>query len=812
MATSSYKLSCTLIGHEGDVRAVTTAYSPEGAIISGSRDKTARIWVPISDGRGFMQAYCLTGHKNFISCVCIMPPSEAYSQGLIMTGSNDNTINAYLPTSTTPLYTLSGHTNTVCALAAGKFGTLLSGSWDCTAKVWLQEKNVMTLKGHSLAVWAVAVLPSQGLMLSASADKTIKLWRTGKCEQTFTGHTDCVRALAVLSDVEFLSASNDASIRRWLTSGQCLQEYYGHTNYVYSLSVLPNGTDFATVGEDRTLRIWKAGDCAQTVHLPAQSVWSVTTLNNGDIAVGASDNMVRVFTCNPDRTASAEEIDMFEKQVSSASLNPESDDLGKIKIDELPGPESLHKPGKKDGQTTMVRVGENKVEAYSWSAADMKWNKIGDVVGSADSSQRQSGKATYEGKEYDYVFSVDIEEGKPPLQLPYNISEDPWFAAQRFLNKHELSPLFLDQVANFIVENSKGVTLGGGTPVTVSDPFTGGSRYIPAGSNSTQPSSGPTPMQDPFTGGSRYVPGSGQQPMPSSLSDIPMHDPLTGGSRYIPTYGQPTVQFQSKGKPLISNAYFPKTSYLTFDSINGKAVIDKLKELNTGLCESDRLDDNQIQDVSQLLDVTQTPSMKQIEILWKLLQWPADTVFPALDILRISIQHQVVNQHFCNEKDGQQFLGHLHSILSHDTKPANQMLVLRTLCNAFSQAQGNQCLLSNRDGILTSFLEYKDSNNRNVRISLSSLILNYCVALASSSDVEGKAQCLSVLAALFQCESESEAQFRYLVGLGTLIANNEEAIAISRSLDLLPVVTKATTLAAPAKVSDCAKLVENILK
>ena len=35
----------------------------------------------------------------------------------------------------------------VCSLAAGKFGTLVSGSWDETAKVWLNQKCLMTLKG-----------------------------------------------------------------------------------------------------------------------------------------------------------------------------------------------------------------------------------------------------------------------------------------------------------------------------------------------------------------------------------------------------------------------------------------------------------------------------------------------------------------------------------------------------------------------------------------------------------------------------------------------------------------------------------------
>ena len=28
----------------------------------------------------------------------------------------------------------------------------------------------------------------------------------------------------------------------------------------------------------------------------------------------------------------------------------------------------------------------------------------------------------YQGKEYDYVFDVDIKDGAPPLKLPYNVT------------------------------------------------------------------------------------------------------------------------------------------------------------------------------------------------------------------------------------------------------------------------------------------------------------------------------------------------------------------------------------------------------
>ncbi len=71
------------------------------------------------------------------------------------------------------------------------------------------------------------------------------------------------------------------------------------------------------------------------------------------------------------------------------------------------------------------------------------------------------------------MFDVDLDEGRPGLKLPYNISEDPWMAAHNWLEKNELSQLFLDQVANFIIDQCKGVELGRGSATGPSDPFTG---------------------------------------------------------------------------------------------------------------------------------------------------------------------------------------------------------------------------------------------------------------------------------------------------------------------------------------------------
>lgn len=70
------------------------------------------------------------------------------------------------------------------------------------------------------------------------------------------------------------------------------------------------------------------------------------------------------------------------------------------------------------------------------------------------------------------MFDVELTEGQPALKLPFNARDDPWMAAHNFLERNDLSQNFLDQVANFIEEQTKGITLGE-QPSTACDPFTG---------------------------------------------------------------------------------------------------------------------------------------------------------------------------------------------------------------------------------------------------------------------------------------------------------------------------------------------------
>lgn len=211
------------------------------------------------------------------------------------------------------------------------------------------------------------------------------------------------------------------------------------------------------------------GSLLQTVTVPAISIWSVTALANGDFACGSSDGTVRVFTKVQQRVADSDVLQVYDSAVSSQALNKTQ--VGDVQKESLPGAEELSQPGK-EGQVKMIRSGE-LVEAYQYSSSNAKWEKIGEVVGGVGSGQ----KKLYQGKEYDYVFDVDIADGVPPLKLPYNATENPYNAAYRFLEKNQLPQTYLDQVVGFIEKNSAAVSLGSSNEFV--DPYTGASSYRP---------------------------------------------------------------------------------------------------------------------------------------------------------------------------------------------------------------------------------------------------------------------------------------------------------------------------------------------
>lgn len=373
------------------------------------------VFLHLPGERAYKQVKELRGHEHFVSCVASIPHSDGSFS--VAAGGQDKTVRVWAqplahagPLIPAASRTLLGHESTVCAISAGPHGELYSGSWDKTARVHRDgAAEDVVLRGHEQSVWAVCPLPD-GRVATASADRTIRLWSGDKCVQVVRGHEDCVRGLATHA-LGLVSCANDNSVRVWGLDGEPLLVLVGHTQFVYAVATFAAGAggaedEIVSCSEDRTVRVWRNGECTATLVHPA-TVWTVCTLDNGDIVSGCADGVVRVWTRAPARAAPPAELAAFDANLA-ASIQADLE-AKREKLKKLPDVSELSKPGRKEGEHKMVRRGD-KAEAHTWSQG--AWHYVGEVVDPPDVPAGPGlGKKTLHGKEYDFVFDVDLGDG-----------------------------------------------------------------------------------------------------------------------------------------------------------------------------------------------------------------------------------------------------------------------------------------------------------------------------------------------------------------------------------------------------------------
>lgn len=717
---------------------------------------------PNSDGnKSFELDQVYKDATHYIASLCVLVNDQ--NEPSIFVGSNDGNVYCYSASSPELRTKLTGHESTVCSVNGHSASQkLITGSWDQTARIWSGGVESAKLVGHDAAVWATCLV-DESTALTGSADKTIKIWNIDTCEITksFEAHSDCVRDLKLVGKTQFLSCSNDATVKRWALDGSLLETYDGHSNYIYSISLIVNDESklkFATCSEDKTLRIWQAGSSTQSIRVPAQTLWSVCTLANGDLLVGCSNGNIYVYTQDERLHAPPAIQKEIEEEVSKTSL--QLSELGDIKVDKLPNKDALYIPGKKEGETKLVKDGES-VLAYQWNSAKFEWVKIGDVVGAANASKDPSQKQEYEGRLYDFVFSVDIQDGVPPLKLPYNLDQNPYMVAQDFIDRHELTQAYLEEIASFIIKNSQG-----GAPAP-------------------------------------------QQAAPQAA------DPFTGGSSYRPVNGAAAAGSNSSGNSQQSLAdYYPLKTYFLFENINLDGIAKKLKEFSKVVPVEVQVSSDDLKALLTLTDLSKPITDEQIESIRKLLKWPQSNLFPVLDFVRMAVLIPKICEHLCTDSFAASFLDTLLNSATNATSTPNQYLSLRCLSNLFKHTSGQEFIKAYDQAILAKVNNCLQSGNKNVQVALATLYMNFSVFLGKRPNEEiGLATDLALNSIqMLQHQFDPEAQFRALVTLGTLVENDKHMIDLIRSEELFKFLQKLSGSTDTDKLSKCARQLHSKIK
>ncbi|KAL2136465.1 hypothetical protein VTI74DRAFT_3484 [Chaetomium olivicolor] len=804
-----FKLSAQLKGHEADVRAV---YFPAAnTILSSSRDQTVRLWRKTADKPPTFEATITSQGHGYINSVTYLRQSSTWPEGLILSAGQEAIIEAKRPTLTTTDNAdrlLVGHGHNVCTLDVSSRGSyVVSGGWDGKALVWDTEKWQISAQlmheGEVKSVWAVLAY-DEHTVITGSADTYIRIFDlrqvngNGEVEPRRTLSTNSVvRALCKLptglkghpSGAEFASAGNDGIIQLWKMNGTQVGALQGHDSFIYSLACLPS-SEIVSAGEDRTIRIWRGSECIQTITHPAISVWSVAACSeNGDIVSGASDNVVRVFSRNPERIASPDALSQFEESVRVSAIPQQQ--LGPSINKEQLNPKSwlLNNAGKKDGQVTTVLEDDGTIGAYQWSSGEQRWVHVGTVVDSSGSSGR---KVQYNGQEYDYVFDVDIEEGKPPLKLPYNLSQNPYEAATKFLGDNELPISYIDEVAKFIVKNTQGATIGQSTGAPSADPYGTESRY--------------------------------------------KADQMTQAKKYLP-HTEYLALAQAKWEPAAKK----------LKSLNEKHLLAGNKHIAMNPDGVNRLEAVLQATMGTPVQNTAPAALldAQRSVYMLLTQWPYADRLAALDALRcfaawpgsaslkdpkygslvdvvlrgaLDIQEPI-------SPDSDSLSDFITNFNISNLNANNIMMALRAITNLFATPEGRQLVASTAPAVISLLgriagVEGEHGpiapENNNLQIALTSAAFNFtCLAFnqRDSVDLEQLMMLCQVSEAVIKRQSDPEVLFRALMTLGMVLSLGGDALDLAKTLEVGdPVSEAARKGAGEARIKSVAEECLGLLK
>lgn len=279
-----------LLGHTDSVYCLQF---DEHKIVTGSRDRTIRIWsmhdlrcysviAPPAysankpdnwteegnhKGRGrqsaatFEPEVCSHDIHHTASVLCLQ-----YDDSIMVTGASDHTAIVHSMTRPhKPLHHLRFHTSAVLDVAFNK-EHIVTASKDSQLAVWSRRSGQLlkVLDGHHGPVNSVQL--NGDLVVSCSGDFSVRLWSisSGLCIKELTKHTKGLACSQISKDGKWIaSAGNDKVIRIWnAATGECIRVWEAHDGLIRSLWWDDISSRLISAGYDETVCVWEMGDLA----------------------------------------------------------------------------------------------------------------------------------------------------------------------------------------------------------------------------------------------------------------------------------------------------------------------------------------------------------------------------------------------------------------------------------------------------------------------------------------------------------------------------------------------------------------------
>ncbi|KAH9259955.1 hypothetical protein BASA81_001715 [Batrachochytrium salamandrivorans] len=452
-----FELTQELFGHSADVRCACVLASDSTSLVTGSRDRSLRLWKLSSSSNQFEQAAVnFEDHPHWVNALVALPRTGLAS------GCHDKLIRLF-DDQLQLVASFGGHQGPVCSLGVLQGGALLaSGSWDGSARVWDlstkqcikildQQENSVCVLGFSQKLVCGSAGKAQGNVI---VDSTVRVFdHQFQLEQQRKPHSGPIRCLAEVNG-QLASASNDGSVILYSNEFVPVQRlvnppgFEGSPAFVYC--VVNVDKSIATACDDCVVRVWNTelGEISQEIEHPS-TVWWVCALGNGDLITTSGDGIVRVFSQTRPASANNDEFKQIAKAARELQRNKVSPPMDVSKLTLI---QNAPMHGVKDQH---VQVFNKNGLAVAYQFTQGNWMEIGQVMGEdAGGGEKQ----LFNGVHYDKVVPVEIADevngGEKKLQIAFNYSDNPFTVANSFIKDNQLPDYYLDQIVDFIKQNT----------------------------------------------------------------------------------------------------------------------------------------------------------------------------------------------------------------------------------------------------------------------------------------------------------------------------------------------------------------------
>eukprot|EP00891_Asterochloris_glomerata_P008959 jgi/Astpho2/8959/Aster-02637 len=181
-------------------------------------------------------------------------------------------------------------------------------------------------------------------------------------------------------------------------------------------------------------------------------------------------------------------------------------------------------------------------------------------------------------------------------------------------------------------------------------------------------------------------------------------------------------------------------------------------------------------------------TLADLALVDRLLRWPPARLFPALDVARLVALDPNGAAHLAAGAGDGGLGAALHSATIGIALSSNQQTGLKLLCNTLRHTDLQQWLQANLPALQDGFAQCCSSEQKNVRLSYASFMLNLSTLFYGTlrDDVEGQAQALSALSELLGKTPYSEADtvYRGLLAVGTIASISADSRQNAQSLGL----------------------------